>query len=224
MSSPDPASHATIAAAAAPAFDARFRSQLDELFRWRRDVRRFRTTPLPAGLLDDLLARAALAPSVGLSEPWRFVIVDDPGRRLRVRAEFERCNSAALAAQALDRAELYAQLKLAGLSDAPCHLAIFAEPDPTQGHGLGRQTMPETAAYSAVMAVHTLWLAARAVGLGLGWVSILDKQAISGILEVPVKWTFIGYLCIGYPQTESDTPELERAGWEQRHPIAPLRR
>ena len=78
--------------------------------------------------------------------------------------------------------------------------------------------MPETAAYSAVMAVHTLWLAARAAGLGLGWVSILDPAAVAAALDVPASWTFIGYLCLGYPQAEGDTPELERAGWERRRP------
>jgi len=84
--------------------------------------------------------------------------------------------------------------------------------------------MPETTAYSAVMAVHTLWLAARAQGLGLGWVSILDPAAVAAALEVPEAWTFIGYFCLGTPQAEADVPELERAGWERRAPLATLRR
>src|SRR5271168_823367 len=163
----------------APVFDAAFRAHLTELFRWRRDVRRFRKIPLPPALLDALLETAALAPSVGLSQPWRFVTVDDVLRRAAIRKNFERCNADALACQSADRAGLYARLKLAGLDEAPCHLAVFAEPDPLQGHGLGRQTMPQTTAYSAVMAVHTLWLAARSLGLGLGWVSILDPEAVA---------------------------------------------
>jgi 5,6-dimethylbenzimidazole synthase len=199
-----------------PVFDETFRAQLIELFRWRRDVRHFRQEPVPAELLEELLDVATLAPSVGLSEPWRFVTVDDPARREAVRASFEVCNAQALAGHGGDRAVLYARLKLAGFDEAPCHLAVFAVPNPQQGYGLGRVTMPETTAYSAVIAVHTLWLAARAAGLGLGWVSILDPVAITSILDVPPGWTFIGYFCVGFPQLDSDSPELERAGWEHR--------
>ena len=201
---------------AVPAFDDAFRAMLRALFRWRRDVRHFSATPVPAALLDELLEEACLAPSVGLSQPWRFVTVDDPARRAAVRANFAACNALALAEQANARAASYARLKLAGLDQAPCHLAVFAEPEPEQGHGLGRATMPETVAYSAVMAVHTLWLAARAEGLGLGWVSILDPAAIAALLDVPRDWIFIGYFCIGYPCAEDDVPELERKGWEHR--------
>ncbi len=201
-----------------PVFGDAFREQLVDLLKWRRDVRRFRREPVPADLLDDLLEIATLAPSVGLSQPWRFVTVDDPARRDAVRANFETCNAEALASQDADRAALYARLKLAGFDEAPCHLAVFADPSPEQGCGLGRRTMPETTAYSAVMAVHTLWLVARAVGLGLGWVSILDPVAVTAALNVPLGWTFIGYFCLGYPKLESETPELERVGWECRRP------
>ncbi len=180
-------------------------------------MRHFLPTPVDSALLDELLALACLAPSVGLSQPWRFVSVADPARRRAVRASFERCNAAALAGQ--DRAAAYARLKLAGLDEAPCHLAVFAEPDPEQGGGLGRQTMPETAAYSAVLAIHTLWLAARAAGLGLGWVSILEPDAIRLALDVPEAWRLVAYLCLGTPASEEDTPELERAGWEWRRMV-----
>ena len=207
----------------AETFDDAFRHRLLDLFRWRRDVRRFRAEPVSQAALDGLLDTACLAPSVGLSEPWRFVTVDDPARRAAVRANFARCNAQALADQHGSRAALYAGLKLAGLDEAPCHLAIFAEPDPEQGHGLGRRTMPETAAYSAVMAAHTLWLAARAAGLGLGWVSILDPAGIAEILDVPSRWTFIGYFCLGYPEAEDDVPELQRAGWEHRRSASAVR-
>ena len=199
-----------------PVFDAAFRERLGALFRWRRDVRRFRREALPDGMLARLLAAASLAPSVGLCEPWRFVTVDDPARREAVRANYAAANAAALAAQHGERAALYARLKLAGLDEAPCHLALFAEPDPAQGHGLGRATMPETAAYSAVLALHTLWLAARAEGVGLGWVSILDPAPLAATLDVPAHWRFIAYLCLGWPAREDDVPELERAGWERR--------
>ena len=202
--------------AAAPSFGEAFLAEFERLLRWRRDVRRFKTDPLPPGLLDDLLRLAALAPSVGLSQPWRFISVDDPARRAAIRGNFETANAEALAACADERKALYAKLKLAGLDQAPCHLALFAEPQPEQGHGLGRRTMPETIAYSAVMAAHTLWLAARAYGIGVGWVSILDPAAIAATLDVPSSWLFIGYFCLGYPQAEDDTPDLERRGWELR--------
>lgn len=203
-----------------PSFDSRFRDQLETLLIWRRDVRRFRPDNLPDGTLDRLIALASLAPSVGLSQPWRFVIVDDPGRRRAVRANFETCNAAALADYADERARHYARLKLAGLDEAPCHVAVFAERGTGQGHGLGRRTMPETAEYSAVAAIHTLWLVARAEGIGLGWVSILDPAAITAILDVPADWSFIGYLCLGYPQAEDDIPALEREAWERRRDAA----
>jgi 5,6-dimethylbenzimidazole synthase len=208
---------------AAPVFDEGFRATLLDLFRWRRDVRHFRPDPVPPALLEELLEIACLAPSVGLSQPWRFVTVDDPTRRATVRASFARCNAEALADQSGDHAGRYARLKLAGLDQAPCHLAVFAENDPEQGHGLGRRTMPQTTAYSAVMAVYTLWLAARAQGLGLGWVSILDPAAVTAALDVPAGWAFIGYFCVGYPEEPHDAPELERAGWEYRRPAAAAR-
>lgn len=208
---------------AGPNFDEAFRMQLVDLFRWRRDVRHFRAQPVAPAVLDDLLEVACLAPSVGLSQPWRFITVDEPSRRSAVRAIFEASNAHALAHQDAGRTALYARLKLAGLDEAPSHFAVFADGDPGQGHGLGRSSMPETTAYSAAMAVHTLWLAARAMGLGLGWVSILDPAAVATVLDVPPEWIFIGYFCLGYPQIEDDTPELERAGWEYRRAAAAVR-
>lgn len=199
-----------------PEFGAEFRSQLEALFRWRRDVRRFKSTPLAKGAVERLIETACLAPSVGLSQPWRFVIVADAKRREAVRGCFEQCNAEALARYGDAHATLYAGLKLAGLDSAPCHLAVFADRATQQGLGLGRRTMPETIEYSAVMAIHTLWLAARAEGLGVGWISILEPDRMATILDVPPAWTFIAYLCIGYPSREDDIPELEREGWEQR--------
>jgi 5,6-dimethylbenzimidazole synthase len=200
----------------APQFDDAFRARLRELVAWRRDVRHFRREPLPHGAIERLIETACLAPSVGLSQPWRFVLVEAPARRAAIAANFTECNADALAAQTPGRAAHYARLKLAGLDDAPCHLAVFADPDPEQGHGLGRLTMPEMAQYSAVAAVHTLWLAARAEGIGMGWVSILDPAAVRVILDVPAAWRLIGYFCLGYPGRQDDVPRLQRDGWETR--------
>ena len=204
------------AAQRSTSFDPAFRARLRELLIWRRDVRRFRRDPLPNGTLEALIELACLAPSVGLSQPWRFVIVEDGAARAAIRQNFATCNAQALAAQSGDRAGLYAQLKLAGLDEAPCHLAVFADRATTQGHGLGRHTMPEMIDYSAVTAVHTIWLAARAQGIGMGWVSILDATAVAALLDVPAEWKFIGYFCLGYPQADDTIPELEQSGWERR--------
>jgi len=199
-----------------PDFDAGFRREFERLLRWRRDVRRFRTDPLPAGCLDRLLDLACLAPSVGNAQPWRFVTVDEPERRRAVTAVFERCNAEALAAQPDERRALYARLKLAGLREAPVHLAVFCDGGTAQGNGLGRATMPATLEWSAVLAVHTLWLAARAEGVALGWVSILDPDEVARLLDVPADWRLVAYLCLGYPTEDSDRPELERVGWQAR--------
>jgi 5,6-dimethylbenzimidazole synthase len=200
-------------------FDENFRRQLRELFIWRRDVRRFRPDPLPAGTMERLIEIACLSPSVGLSQPWRFVIVEDPARRSAIIETFKTCNEKALHAYSGERAAKYAALKLAGLEEAPGHLAVFAEKASDIGHGLGRMTMPETIEYSVVAAISSLWLAARAEGIGLGWVSILDPLRVNEILSLPKSWKFIGYLCLGYPEAEFDRPELERADWEHRRAL-----
>jgi 5,6-dimethylbenzimidazole synthase len=198
----------------APQFDEAFRSKLAELFQWRRDVRHFKPDPLPDDLLQRLVREASLSPSVGYSQPWRFVEVRSAERRSAVIASFERENARALAGYTGNDARRYATLKLSGLREAPVHLAVFCDDETLTGKGLGRATMPETLAYSATMAVYTFWLAARAEGVGAGWVSILEPGLVTEILDVPPQWRLIAYLCVGYPKHESSTPELARAGWE----------
>lgn len=207
-----------------PQFDFRFRESLIELFRWRRDVRNFLPTPVSDETLIRLIQTAALAPSVGYSQPWRWVRVEDEGRRRAVIDNFQVCNREALEAFDGPQAKRYAVLKLAGLQEAPLHLAVFADQGTERGHGLGRRTMPEMLDYSAVMAVHTFWLAARTEGIGVGWVSILDPHLVSQTLGVPDEWTLVAYLCVGYPSEESETPELERQRWEEKADVEVLRR
>jgi 5,6-dimethylbenzimidazole synthase len=210
-----------------PHFDAAFRERFAELVRWRRDVRRFRSDPVPSELIEQLLLLATCAPSVGLSQPWRFVLVETAARRAAIAANFELANRAALDGYQGERRLAYAKLKLAGLGQAPVHLAVCADEATDVGHGLGRQTMPETLRYSVVTAVQILWLAARAEGLGVGWVSILDPDAACRTLELPRDWSLVAYLCIGWPEEEHDDPELERHGWQERLSdlaTAPLRR
>ncbi|MFT6051836.1 MAG: 5,6-dimethylbenzimidazole synthase [Halioglobus sp.] len=199
-----------------PEFDDSFLNTLDDLLIWRRDVRHFKTDPLEAGLLDQLLDRACLAPSVGNSQPWRFVQVNAVARREKIIQDFKNCNSDALSDYEGERAKLYASLKLAGLQNAPVHLAVFTDITTSSGHGLGRKTMPEMLHYSTICMIMSLWLIARARGVGIGWVSILNPGNVTTILDVPEGWTLGAYLCVGYPEKTGSTPELERLGWQTR--------
>ena len=191
---------------------------LNDILRWRRDVRHFRTDPVADTVIDRLRAAIDLAPSVGNSRPWRVVQVKDQTLRDQVQDIFESCNREAAADYDVAIQSEYVRLKLAGLRDAPVHLAVFTDTAPAEGRGLGRRTMPETLQFSTVMAIHTLWLAARAENIGLGWVSILDPAAIHALLGAPDSWIFTGYLCLGYSAFADDRPLLHRTGWQSDTP------
>jgi 5,6-dimethylbenzimidazole synthase len=194
-----------------PCFDAAFLSDFATLLSWRRDVRRFRRDPVPRETLRAVLELAQMSPSVGNSQPWRLVEVASAPMRAAVRGNFQACNAEALAAQDASRASAYAQLKLEGIDAAPTQFAVFCDHGTAQGHGLGARTMPEALDYSVVSMISVLWLAARARGLGLGWVSILDPTRLRRDLGMPET-----YKCIGWPEEEHDVPELERFGWQER--------
>lgn len=191
---------------------------LQQILRWRRDVRHFRTDPVPESLLERLRGAMDFAPSVGNARPWRVIRVRDADLRRAVRDEFERCNTRAAAAYDDATAAEYRRLKLAGLEAAPVQLAVFTVTDPAEGHGLGRRTMPATLRQSTAMAIHALWLAARAENLGLGMVSILEPGRIERLFDVPDGWEFGAYLCLGWPEFSDDTPLLHRAGWQENRP------
>ena len=211
---------ATVAADWAAPFDDAFRERLAELLRLRRDVRAFRPDPVDPAVLRACMALAHRAPSVGYAQPWRFVQVTDRARIETVARSFERANAEALAATAATDRALYVRLKLQGIREAPVQMAVFCDEATATGRGLGARTMPETRAYSVVCAIHTLWLALRAHGLGLGWVSILHPQDVSRAVAAPASWRFIAWLCIGHPAgAPATTPELERVGWERREPL-----
>jgi uroporphyrin-III C-methyltransferase/precorrin-2 dehydrogenase/sirohydrochlorin ferrochelatase len=192
---------------------------LEQLVRWRRDVRRFKRDPVPQALIDRLLRLADLAPSVGNSQPWRIVSVNSPEKRAAIVQNFETARQRSAEVYSGDQADLYNRLKLAGFDAAPVQLAVFSDRGAMQGHSLGRQTMPETLDHSCACMVTVLWLAAREAGLGLGWVSILDPAAVTATLAVPANWKFVGYLLIGWPEEEHLDPELERHGWQPRTPF-----
>lgn len=190
------------------------------MLRWRRDVRRFDPRDVAEVDLAAILGSAALAPSVGNSQPWRFVRVRSPRLRGALRAHVEAHDARAAQRHAGARHDAYRALKLHGLDEAPVLLAVFCDEAPDAGHGLGIATMPEMLRYSVVLAIHTLWLTAKLRGIGVGWVSILDPGTVTAMLEVPADWSLIALLCIGYPAETSDIPELERRGWQAREPVA----
>lgn len=185
----------------------------------RRDVRAFRRDPVPDEVLARILEAAHHAPSVGFMQPWNFIVIRDPATRLRVKNIFLRENERAAANYSGDRARLYRSLKLEGLEDAPINLCVTC--DRTRGgrHVLGRNTIIDTDLYSTCCAVQNLWLAARAEGVGVGWVSILDNDALRAVLGIPAHVVPVAYLCVGYPRQFFDTPELERRGWAARVPV-----
>ena len=187
----------------------------------RRDVRsRFVAEPLPVDVLSRILDAAHHAPSVGLMQPWEFIVIADAGVRRDVREQFDAANRRAADAYMGERRDLYDRLKLEAIVDAAVNVCVTCDPTIVRGHGLGRQTMPETAMYSAVCAIQNCWLAARAEGVGVGWISILDVDAIRRILAIPPHVVVVGYLCLGYVSAFEPEPELASRGWEQRVPLA----
>lgn len=204
------------------AFSDSFRSDLSQLMRWRRDVRRFRSDPVDEALLMQCLDTFRLAPSVGLSEPWRIVRVTSPELRQKSIENYQTANATALEGYDGEKAAMYSGLKLSGMSEAPEHIAIFCDDSTTKGSGLGATTMPEMRRYSVVGAINLMWLHARSHGLGMGWVSILDAPKLCTDLDIPQDWSLIAYLCIGWPEANSTTPELETAGWETRRAALPI--
>ncbi|WP_298298173.1 5,6-dimethylbenzimidazole synthase [uncultured Litoreibacter sp.] len=197
-------------------FSPAFRSELEDLMTWRRDVRRFRTDPVDEALLARCLDAFSFAPSVGLSEPWRILRVTSNAARAKALDNYKTANAAALSQQSEDKQDSYAQLKLSGMQEAPVQLAIFCDEHTTKGHGLGAASMPEMRRYSVVSAITLFWLKARAEGLGVGWVSILDADQLCRDLDIDPAWRLVGYLCVGYPEADNAAPELEQLGWEMR--------
>jgi 5,6-dimethylbenzimidazole synthase len=186
----------------------------------RRDVRaEFTAEPVRDDVLARVLGAAHQAPSVGLSQPWRFIVVRDPKTRRAAHDAFVRANASARDAYDAESARAYDALRLEGILDAPINVCVTCDDDPSRGKGLGRRTMPETARYSTVCAIQNLWLAARVEGLGVGWVSIVDPDDLRKLLEIPERLAIVAYLCIGHVATFAPVPDLERDRWERRVPL-----
>lgn len=183
----------------------------------RRDVRAFRPDPVPDDVLAGILAAAHHAPSVGFMQPWDFLLVRNHETRKRVKDLSDRERRAAAVFYDEPRRDKYLSMKLEGILDAPLNLCVTC--DPTRGgpQVLGRSSIPETDVYSTCLAVQNLWLAARAEGVGVGWVSILRNAELRGILGIPPHVIPVAYLCIGYPQGGfAEKPLLEANGWRER--------
>jgi 5,6-dimethylbenzimidazole synthase len=204
----------------AAGFDESERRAVYRAIRERRDVRRgFLPEPIPDELLNRLLEAAHNAPSVGMMQPWRFIVVRDFAVRQAIHEIFLDANQMARDSYEGEQQKNYAGMKLEGILEAPQNLCIVCDSQSSQGHQLGRRTMPETALYSAVCAIQNLWLAARAEGVGVGWVSILEPNRVRRALEIPEHITLVAYLCLGYVEAFAGVPDLERSGWEKRTPL-----
>jgi 5,6-dimethylbenzimidazole synthase len=187
---------------------------LREIILHRRDVRggRFIDKPLGQEEIDQLLTAALHAPSVGFSQPWEFVLITDMTIRQQIKDSFDEVNTAAQPAFG-DRKEQYAQLKLEGILEAALNIAVFYKP--SVGPVLGQTSMKEAGVYSVVCAIQNMWLMSRALNIGLGWVSILDPEKVSRILNAPPGHRLVAYLCIGYTDGFYSRPELEILQWDQ---------
>jgi 5,6-dimethylbenzimidazole synthase len=189
----------------------------------RRDVRsHFLPDPVPDDVLARILDAAHHAPSVGFMQPWDFIVIRDQSVRNEVRENFERANQQASVIYEGEKRTLYDTLKLAAIVESPLNLCVTCDHQRTRGAGLGRQSNPTTDLYSTVCAVQNLWLAARAESLGVGWVSILDLEALKTTLQIPAHVTPVAYLCIGYVSEFGTQPDLEKRGWEHREALANL--
>ena len=187
----------------------------------RRDVRRgFRPDPVPADVLGRVLAAAHRAPSVGFSQPWDFIVITDRARRERIAALARRHRDEFAADLPGARARTFDQLKIESILDTPVNIVVSC--DRTRGgrHTLGRHAQPQTAEFSSVLAVANLWLAARAEGLGVGWVSFFDERELAAELGLPAHLAVIAYLCVGYVTSFAAEPELATAGWARRRPVS----
>lgn len=181
----------------------------------RRDMRSYFTpTPIEDRVLGRLLDAAHHAPSVGMMQPWRFIVIRDAAVRKSVYELFQQANEAASSIYEDKEKALYISLKLAGIVDAPVNLCVTCDVTSKRGRGLARQTMPETAAYSTVCAIQNLCLAARAEGIGVGWVSIFEPERLRNLLGIPSEMLFVAYLCIGYASQFDAQSELQTRGWE----------
>jgi 5,6-dimethylbenzimidazole synthase len=184
----------------------------------RRDIRKFRGDPIPSEVLRRILQAAHHAGSVGFMQPWDFILIRDLDVRRKVKQIFETENARAAQNYSGERRTLYDSLKLEGILESPLNICVACDRS-RGGRVLGRNSILDTDLFSTCCAVQNLWLAARAEGVGVGWVSILDNAVLSTLLGLPLNAIPIAYLCLGYPNEFPTAPMLETVGWRQRLPL-----
>jgi 5,6-dimethylbenzimidazole synthase len=204
----------------AHAFSDAERAAVYRAIRERRDVRRFRADPVPDDIVQRLLKAAAHAPSVGYMQPWNFLLIRSSEVRQQIHDAFQQANAEALKLFAGERQEQYAALKLEGILESALNLCVTCDRRRFGPVVLGRTCQPDMDLYSTVCAVQNLWLAARAEGVGVGWVSILRPEDLRRILGLPEEVVPVAYLCIGYTDSFAPEPELKTAGWLPEVPLA----
>jgi nicotinate-nucleotide--dimethylbenzimidazole phosphoribosyltransferase len=202
------------------AFPAADRDALARVVAARRDVRRFRPDPVPEEVLQRVLAAAHAAPSVGHSQPWRFLVVEDPDLRTQAARLADRERLAQ--AEQLDpqAARRLLDLQLEGIREAPLGVVVCCDRRAPAAGVLGRATFPDADLWSCACAIQNLWLAARAEGLGLGWVTLFQPADLADLLGLPTGVVTLGWLCLGWPDERPPAPGLERAGWSRRQPLS----
>ena len=183
----------------------------------RRDVRKgFLNKSIEEDVLQRILEAAHAAPSVGFMQPWNFILIKDSETREKIKANFEESKSTEAALFKDEQKELYNSLKLEGIVESPLNICITCDRTRHGESGLGRSLQPEMDLYSTVCAVQNLWLAARAEGVGIGWVSILDRNFLKELLNIPQHIEIVAYLCAGYVEKFAEVPDLESEGWQER--------
>ncbi len=189
---------------------------LEEIILHRRDVRgnRFLPTPVSNEILEKILLAGINGPSVGFSQPWEFVVIRDQEVKRRVRESFNAENEKASGLFDNEKSIKYRQIKLEGIEESALNLAVFYKP--SAGVVLGQTSMKEVGLYSVVCAIQNMWLMARALNIGIGWVSILDPEKVKQILDAPQENQLVAYLCLGYVNEFLDRPELEILEWEKK--------
>jgi 5,6-dimethylbenzimidazole synthase len=203
-------------------FSAADREVFYRVIERRRDVRAFRPDPIPSDTLYRILGAAHHAPSVGLMQPWNFIVIQEADTKSRIKEIFLEENEKAAAHYSGPRANLYLSLKLEGIQEAPVNLCVTSDRTRAGPHVLGRNTIVDTDLYSTCCAIENLWLAARVEGIGVGWVSILSHDELRKLLGIPDHIVVVAYLCLGYAQEFFDEPELQRRRWASRVPLDQL--
>lgn len=189
----------------------------------RRDTRgEFKPDPVPDDVLMRILQAAHHAPSVGFMQPWDFIVVRDPEVKKKIKERFEIAHNEAKEMFKGKKKEQYKSFKLEGIMEAPVGICVTCKRSRMGKVVIGRTAVPEMDLYSSVCAVQTLWLAARAENLGVGWVSIIHDDAMREALGIPEDIVPVAYLCVGYVTHFHEKPELEKAGWLPRLPLESL--